>query len=329
MARASSHPTPDPHTPITQLKGVGPKLADTLGKLGIYRYIDLLLHLPMRYQDRTKITPLNQVRPAEECLIEGRILGTVVLFGKRRSLKVTVEDNTGHVHLRFFHFSKYQQSALDRASHIRAFGECRFFGRELTLVHPEYETFEGAPSDVDAELTPIYPSTQGLGQGRIRNLTAALCALPWTDTPGTPYSSLKILHQPPGHWSSAELESIQEAIALDEMSAYYLVMQGRAQKRQKERAIALPRSQALGRELLKILGFHLTEAQARVVSEVLTDLEKPVPMLRLVQGDVGSGKTVVAAFAAIRAAEQGCQTALMAPTELLAEQHYHNFRGLA
>ena len=321
--RAAVAPTPE--TPIATLKGVGPKIAEALGRLGIFRFMDLMLHLPMRYQDRTQLTPLGHIRAGDEALIEGRVVGAVVLFGNRRSLKVTVEDDTGRAHLRFFHFSRYQQQGLENAAFLRAFGEFRFFGRELTVVHPEYETFAAAGAPVDAALTPIYPTTQGLGQGRLRSLAASVCALDWADAPGTPYAKLRLLHQPPGGTSMAEIEAVQEDVAFDEMSAYYLVMKGRALKRKAERAIPLPRSQALGRRLLDNLGFKLTEAQARVVSEVLTDLEEAVPMLRLVQGDVGSGKTVVAAFAAIRAAEQGCQTAVMAPTELLAEQHYHNF----
>jgi ATP-dependent DNA helicase RecG len=315
----------DPQQSIIHLNGVGPRLQATLAKLGIFRYIDLLLHLPLRYQDRTKVTPLSQVHAGRECLVQGKVLHCGIQFGKRRSLKVSIDDGTGIVHLRFFHFSKFQQASLEKAEYIRAYGEFRYFGRELSVAHPEYETFARPPPAPTPMLTPIYPTTQGLGQGRLRNLIDGLCGLAWPDTAGTPFSKLKFLHQPPAGTSLDDIAKVQEEVALDELTAYYLVMKGRALKRQQEHAIALPQSMGLGRELLKNLGFHLTKAQARVVSEVLQDLQKPVPMLRLVQGDVGSGKTVVAAFAAIRAAEQGCQTALMAPTELLAEQHYLNF----
>ena len=317
--------TQDPEAEITNLKGVGPRLAATLAKLGIYRMVDLLLHLPLRYQDRTRVTPLNQLRNGEECLIEGEIKNCAIQFGKRRSLVVTVEDDYGSAKLRFFHFSKYQQQALREARFIRAYGEFRFYGRELTCAHPEYETFHHSPAPPAPALTPIYPTTAGLGQARIRSLIKQLCELPWADIAGTPFSALKFLHQPPAHSLPNDIEDVQAAVALDELTAYFLVMKGRALKRQKAQAPYLPRSEGLGRTLLRNLGFKLTQAQARVVSEVLNDLEKPVPMLRLIQGDVGSGKTVVAAFAAIRAAEQGMQTAIMAPTELLAEQHYHNF----
>lgn len=315
----------DPNIDISHLKGVGPRLQATLAKLGIFRYVDLLLHLPLRYQDRTHITNINQIHAGSECLIQGQVIDVSVQFGKRRSLRVTVEDDTGRVHLRFFHFSKYQQNALERATCLRAFGEFRFFGRELTAAHPDYETFEATPTAPDACLTPVYPTTQGLGQGRLRKLVEALCAADWPDVAGTPFAKLKFLHQPPAGTALSKITAVQEEVAFDELTAYYLVMKGRALKRQQEQAISLPQSKGLGRDLLQNLGFHLTKAQARVVSEILNDLEKSVPMLRLVQGDVGSGKTIVAAFAAIRAAEQGCQTALMAPTELLAEQHHVNF----
>ncbi len=315
----------DPGQSIIHLKGVGPRLQATLGKLGIYRYLDLLLHLPLRYQDRTKLTPLGQVQVGSECLVQGKVLHCGVQFGKRRSLKVSIDDGSGIVHLRFFHFSKYQQASLEKAVYVRAYGEFRYFGRELSVAHPEYDTFSTPPPEPTPALTPIYPTTQGLGQARLRSLVQNLCEQPWPELPGTPFGKLKFLHQPPAGSTYDDVAEVQEEVALDELTAYYLVMKGRALKRQQEQAIPLPQSAGLGRTLLGNLGFHLTKAQARVVSEVLQDLEKPVPMLRLVQGDVGSGKTIVAAFAAIRAAEQNGQTALMAPTELLAEQHYLNF----
>ncbi|NOX51619.1 MAG: ATP-dependent DNA helicase RecG [Gammaproteobacteria bacterium] len=317
----------DPHLSIDHLKGVGPKLQQSLERLGIYRYIDLLLHLPQRYQDRTKLTPLGHIRAGDECFVEGRIKQCVVLFGKRRSLKVTIEDETGEVHLRFFHFSRYQQNKLNEAHYVRAYGEFRFFGKELSAAHPQYESFDDPPEPPIPTLTPIYPTTQGLAQGHIRRLQNTLGALPWSQQSGTPFDKLKFLHQPPADTDFSTIDSAREDIAFDELTAFYLVMKGRALRRQQEHATGLPRSAGKGRVLLQNLGFHLTQAQARVVSEVLNDLELAVPMLRLVQGDVGSGKTVVAAFAAIRAAEQNCQTALMAPTELLAEQHFINFQA--
>lgn len=315
----------DPQQSILRLKGVGPRLQSTLEKLGIFRYLDLLLHLPHRYQDRTKIIPLSEVHDGSECLVAGQVLHCGVTFGRQRSLKVSIDDGTGIIFLRFFHFSKFQQAQLEKASYIRAYGTFRHFGRELSCAHPEYECFADKPPEPTPVQTPVYPTTQGLGQARLRSLLNTLCSLDWPDVAGTPFGKLKFLHQPPASASIEDIHHVQEDIALDELTAYYLVMKGRALKRQSQRALALPRGAGLGRMLLGHLGFQLTKAQARVVREILQDLEKAVPMLRLVQGDVGSGKTIVAAFAAIRAAEQGGQTALMAPTELLAEQHYLNF----
>ncbi len=321
-----SWPVPvDVHAPITRLKGVGPSLQVTLAKLGIFRLIDMMLHLPLRYQDRSTVTPLAHIRAGEEYLVQAKVVSCQVVFGKRRSLKVGIEDPSGRAHLRFFHFSKYQQDNLAKQPYIRLFGEFKFFGRELTCAHPEYEVFPEPPAPPVPVLTPVYPSTQGLSQARVRKLAATTCALEWPSETGTPFQALRQLHQPPANLPPADLEALQEQVALEELTAYYLVMKGRALQRQADHARALPRSAGLGRTLLQNLGFQLTQAQARVVKEVLTDLEKSVPMLRLVQGDVGSGKTVIAAFAAIRAAEQRCQTALMAPTELLAEQHFANF----
>ena len=315
----------DPNERISLLKGVGPRLESTLAKLGIFCYSDLLLHLPNRYQDRTQIVPLNQVEAGSECLIEGEIVDASVQFGRRRTLKVTVDDGTGKVHLSFFHFSKFQQKHLEKTPYIRAYGEFRAYAQQLSCVHPEYETFSAEPDSFVPTLLPIYPTTAGLGQARLRNLLKTLCNLHWPDIAGTPFTALRFLHQPPAGASLSDIAKVQERIAFDELTAYYLVMQGRALKRQQETALILPQAGGLGRTLLTNLGFQLTGAQVRVVREVLLDLQQPVPMLRLVQGDVGSGKTIIAAFAAIRAAELNCQTALMAPTELLAEQHYLNF----
>ena len=315
----------NPHASVATLKGVGPKVEATLNRLGIFRVLDLLLHLPFRYQDRSKLTPIGEIEANEAFLIQAPIKQCQVVFGKRRSLKVTVQDETGRAHLRFFYFNKYQQANFERAEWVRAYGEFRFFGRELSVAHPEYELFDTEPPIPSAELTPIYPATAGLNQARLRKLLAALVEQPWPKDTGTPYEGLLYLHNPPAHATTAEIEAQQRAIALDELTAYYLVMKGRALQRLATDAIPLPQSQGLGRTLLQALGFTLTDAQKRVAAEVLEDLAKPVPMLRLVQGDVGSGKTVIAAFAAIRAAEQNCQTAVMAPTELLAEQHFFNF----
>ncbi|MEM7098885.1 MAG: ATP-dependent DNA helicase RecG [Pseudomonadota bacterium] len=315
----------NPDGPVSQLKGVGPKLEQTLTKIGVFRLFDLLLHLPARYQDRTQLTPTTHIRAGDECLVQGQIVSTQVLFGKRRSLKVSVQDDYGRIHMRLFHFSKYQQQNLSVGTHIRLFGEFRFFGKELTVAHPEYELFDHEPLNPEPALTPVYPTTAGLAQNRLRKLCQAVCELDWSDHPGTPFAQLKQLHLPPGGTSMESIEALQADVAKDELTAFFLVMKGRALAREKHQAVPLPQAEGLGRELARNLPFRLTSAQARVISEVLENLSSRIPMLRLVQGDVGSGKTIVAAFAAIRAAEHGAQTAIMAPTELLAEQHALSF----
>ncbi len=313
----------DPQGDVTQLKGVGLSLQNTLAKLGIFRALDILLHLPSRYQDRSTVTPLSQLRPNEEYLVSGAIAGSKVVFGKSRSLEVLVTDADSELRLRFFHFSKFQQRALENANYIQAFGSTAYIGRHLAMAHPEYRTFTDPPPAPKPQLVPVYPTTQGLSQNRLRQLTASVCAQAWPETPGTPFSKLKLLHQPDSLQSIPELRA---ELALEELAAYYTVMKRRALKRKQQTGIPLPRGPGLGRTLRDSLPFKLTKAQRRVIGETLIDLENETPMLRLVQGDVGSGKTIVAAFAALRAAEQGCQTAIMAPTELLAEQHLQNFQ---
>jgi ATP-dependent DNA helicase RecG len=314
---------------VESLKGVGPSLKAKLERLGIFRISDLLLHLPLRYQDRSRVVPLRDVTPQQECLVQGQVVESSLAYGRRRSWLVTIEDGTGYLGLRFFHFSKRQQSGLQPGTYVRCFGEIRFGprsgGRGLEMAHPEYRTFDSEPPDPDPELTPIYPTTKGLGQNRLRGLIEQALSLDWPSDSGTPYQTLAYLHRPPADAPADDIERAQERVALDELTAYYLVMKQRQRDRAKARAQPLPQSAQLGRELLHRLGFRLTHAQRRVVTEVLEDLSRETPMLRLLQGDVGSGKTVVAAFAAIRAAEHGRQTALMAPTEILAEQHYVNF----
>ncbi len=314
---------------VESLKGVGPSLKAKLERLGIFRVGDLLLHLPIRYQDRSRVVPLRDVHPQQECLVQGQVVDSSLGYGRRRSWLVTIEDGTGYLGLRFFHFSKRQQSGLQPGTYVRCFGEIRFGprggGPGLEMAHPEYRAFTSEPPDPDPELTPVYPTTKGLGQNRLRGLIDQALSLEWPSDSGAPYQTLAYLHRPPADAPAADIERAQERVALDELTAYYLVMKQRQRDRAKSRALPLPQSQQLGRELLRRLGFRLTHAQRRVITEVLEDLSSETPMLRLLQGDVGSGKTVVAAFAAIRAAEHGRQTALMVPTEILAEQHYVNF----
>ncbi len=311
--------------PVSKLKGVGPSLTETLARLGIHRLIDLLLHLPYRYQDRTRVVPLGELQPGRECLVEGEVMDSRIAYGRRRSWLVALDDGTGSLTLRFFHFAQRQFKSVKPGQHLRCFGEARFGPSALEMAHPEYRVFAQSPAPMDGRLTPVYPTTRGLSQGRLRRLAAQLQQIAWPEDEVAPYRTLLFLHQPPKDATHSDIEAAQERIARDELTAYSLIMRNRQRQRASQTALPLPRSQQLGRTLLKNLGFELTAAQRRVVTDVLHNLTESTPMLRLVQGDVGSGKTVVAAFAAIRAAEHRAQTALMAPTEILAEQHYLSF----
>ena len=311
--------------PVAALKGVGPALAATLSRLNVNKVKDLLLHLPSRYQDRTKLVPFRTLRPGQECLAQGQVTDSRINYGRRRSWMITLNDGDGTLRLRFFHFTARQVDAMKVGRFVRCFGEVRLGPTGLEMAHPEYRDYADPPIELESGLTPVYPTTKGLSQNRLRTLIGQLRDLPWPEDSALASDALLFLHFPPADASAEDLAKAQEKVARDELTAYYLVMRFRQRQRQSQQAPPLPRAQQLGRTLLEQLGFELTGAQRRVLREVLLDLERQRPMLRLLQGDVGSGKTVVAAFAAIRAAEHGAQTALMAPTEVLAEQHYLSF----
>ena len=287
--------------------------------------MDLLLHLPHRYQDRTRIVPLKALRIGQECLVQGQVTDSRITYGRQRNWLVVLNDGEGALTLRFFHFSQRQVESLKIGRIARCFGEVRAGPTGMEMAHPEYRDYAEPPTELEASLTPVYPTTKGLGQTRLRALVAQVRALDWPQGSALPLESLFFLHLPPTGATGEDIAEAQERIARDELTAYYLVMRFRQSQRQSQQAPPLPQAQQLGRTLLEQLGFKLTGAQRRVVREVLLDLAEARPMLRLLQGDVGSGKTVVAAFAAIRAAEHQAQTALMAPTEILAEQHYLSF----
>lgn len=312
---------------IGTLKGVGPRLEQTLARLGVFRLGDLLAHLPIRYQDRSRIVPMRSLRADLECLVQGEVVESRLSYGRRRSWSVTLSDGSGFLTLRFFHFSQRQRASVRPGISVRAFGEVRFGPSGLEMAHPEYRAYDHEPPPLEAGLSPVYPTTRGLTQNRLRALTRQLVDLDWPRGPGCPYADFLYLHAPPAEATGADIAARQDRLAADELTAYYLIMRHRQRDRARQTTLALPRSRQLGRRLLDSLGFDLTSAQKRVVREVLEDLGREQPMLRLLQGDVGSGKTIVAAFAAIRAAEHGAQTAVMAPTEILAEQHFLSFSG--
>ncbi len=311
--------------PVTTLRGVGPSLAAALARLGIHRVMDLLLHLPHRYQDRTRIVPLKTLSPGQECLIQGQVVDSRITFGRQRNWLVMLSDGEGSLRLRFFHFGKRQVDKLDIGRFVRCFGEVRGGPTGLEMAHPEYRDYAAPPTELQEGLTPVYPTTKGLSQERLRKLVLQLRNMDWSQPSMPTLQTLLFLHFPPASTTQDEIADAQEKLARDELTAYYLVMRLRQSQRGRQLALPLPQAKQLGRVLLDQLEFQLTGAQKRAVRQILLDLAQGQPMLRLLQGDVGSGKTVVAAFAAIRAAEHGGQTALMAPTEVLAEQHYRSF----
>ncbi|MDX1443097.1 MAG: ATP-dependent DNA helicase RecG [Gammaproteobacteria bacterium] len=338
---------PDARTlAITRLKGVGPQLAEKLEKLGVRTLQDLLFHLPARYEDRTRIVPIGSLVPGQAAVIEGEIEHSEIAFRGRRTWLLRIADGTGSLTLRFFYFSNTQSKSAQRGQRVRAFGEVRRGKHTLEIIHPEYRVQrENDGGVVEESLTPVYPLTDGVTQGRLRALTTQAlnmlkrgklqiaelldpALLPEAKHPSL-LDALFYVHRPP---PEADLHALHEGehpaqrrLAFEELLAHHLSLRQLRRDAHQVSALPLQGGGELQRRFLDALPFSLTGAQSRVVDEVSADLAKPVPMMRLVQGDVGSGKTVVAALAALSAVESGRQAAIMAPTELLAEQHFRNF----
>jgi ATP-dependent DNA helicase RecG len=327
---------------VIKLKGVGPKLEQKLHNLALHNVQDLLFHLPLRYQDRTHVTPIAAIQPGRDAVIEGEIRAADVVFGRRRSLVCRLEDGSGLVTLRFFHFSAQQKSQLAPGTRLRCYGEARRGPSGLELIHPEYQGVGDATQQLADTLTPIYSSTEGLHQASWRRLIAQALHLMETlapmellpSTAGQSYpglaQALDYLHNPPADADQAllaeGLHPAQQRLALEELVAHHLGLLKLRQQTQRQPAPAMRRDKSIEERFNNRLGFTLTAAQQRVSAEISADISNNIPMLRLVQGDVGSGKTVVAALAALQAITSGYQVALMAPTEILAEQHLANFR---
>lgn len=331
--------------PVDTLKGVGPQMRNRLARLGIHSVQDILFHLPLRYQDRTRITPMAALRPGDDVVVEGEIRITDIVMGRRRSLVCRLQDRSGLLTLRFFHFSAAQRAQLEPGTWLRCVGEVRRGSSGLELVHPEYQRIDPAqPASTEETLTPIYPTTEGLHQRRWRQLTSTALSLlspqtlrDWLPPATLPAAlrleladALHLLHRPPPSIATSALRDgchpAQQRLAFEELIAHQLSLLRLRQIIRATGAPALAGHSLLQQRLLEHLPFALTRAQRRVVDEVSADLERSEPMLRLVQGDVGSGKTVIAAMAALQAVASQYQVALMAPTELLAEQHFNSFQ---
>ena len=331
--------------PVLRLRGVGPQVAERLERLGIRNVEDLLFHLPLRYEDRTRITPIGALRPGYTASVEGVIELTEVAFRGRRMLLTRISDGTGALTLRFFHFNATQQGMLARGARLRCYGEVRPGKSTLEMVHPENKLLNAEDMKPrPPALTPIYPATEGVQQMKLRALTDQ--ALSWLsnnpellpellplellgkDMPALA-DALRYVHRPP---PDAPLDALmdgshpaQQRLAFEELLAHHLSLRRLRLAEDKSRAAPLTGEGRLVARFRAALPFKLTDAQERVTAEIAKDIARPHPMMRLVQGDVGSGKTVVAALTALSCIEAGKQAAFMAPTELLAEQHFRNF----
>ncbi len=331
--------------PVTALRGVGHGLAGRLHALGVETTQDLLFLLPLRYEDRTRVALLGELRPGQRAAVEGEVLLTEIVFRGRRQMLCRIGDGSGFLTLRFFYFTAQQHDGLARGIRVRCFGEARRGPNGLEMVHPEYRRVGPQSVNVDEEhLTPIYPLTEGITQGRLRQLvglaldqTTASDLTDWLPPSiladshlPTLREAVQYVHRPP---ADAPVDLLlewrhpaQRRLAFEELLAHQLSLKLLRQRIQRDPGWPLASDGALKAKLLSALPFQTTPAQRRVLSEIERDLALPTPMLRLVQGDVGCGKTVVAALAATQAVQLGRQVALMAPTELLAEQHRQNFQ---
>ncbi|WP_130832780.1 ATP-dependent DNA helicase RecG [[Erwinia] mediterraneensis] len=329
--------------PLSTLTGVGASQAARLAKLGLYTLQDLLLHLPLRYEDRTHLYAINDLLPGIWATVEGEVLHTDVTFGRRRMMVCQISDGSGLLTMRFFNFNAGMKNSLAPGRRVTAYGEIKRGQRGAEMIHPEYR-LQGEHGGVELQetLTPVYPTTEGIRQATLRNLTDQALTLlencPIAELLPPELSrglislpeALRILHRPPPDLKLSELESgqhpAQRRLILEELLAHNLSMLAVRAGAQRYHALSMPSCHTLSDKLLAALPFSPTNAQRRVVAEIERDLANDFPMMRLVQGDVGSGKTLVAALAALNVIAYGKQVALMAPTELLAEQHANNFR---
>ncbi len=337
---------PEPHKqPVTSLTGIGSQSAARLEKLGIHTLQDLLFHLPLRYQDRSRIVPISHLLPGMTTLVCGTVEFTDSIQRGRPSVICRIADDSGSLSIRFFHFSVQQSQQLKPGTLLGCFGEIRYGYNGLEMVHPEYKIVSAAEQLLESTLTPVYPLTEGISQSTLRKaIKQALTLCLQSDSAITDWlpanlltehaypslnDALQTLHNPPPHLSAeiisgGSLPALKRLVFEEFLAHHLALLQGKLAYKSWQSPV-FDINQAVKHAFLEGLPFQLTAAQQRVSAEIESDCRKEQPMLRLVQGDVGSGKTVVAALASLLALNSGYQVAIMAPTELLAEQHFRNF----
>ena len=329
--------------PIISIKGLGKKTSDRLNQLGIHTLEHLVFHLPTRYQDKTSITPLSDAGIHDEILIEATIDRIEVIPSRQRQLLCYLSDNQNHrILLRFFHFNQYQKQALIRGETMQCFGEIKIGRKGLEMHHPEYRIITQNQSPLlEPTLTPIYPLCSGISQNKMKqwvNYSLEVLKISQLDdyfekitqqSMPSLKSSLMLLHHPEKDEDLSKIESFkhisQQRLIIEELATHRLSLLKTKKARKGKKTNAFILNNTLSDKLLNSIDFNLTNAQSRCIKEINDDLASSEPMLRLLQGDVGSGKTIVAVFALIQAVENNFQAAIMAPTEILARQHLQNF----
>ena len=329
--------------PLSTLSGVGTSQAGKQAKMGLETIQELLLHLPLRYEDRTRLYRIGDLLPGLSVTVEGEVLRSDISFGRRRMMTCQISDGSGVLTLRFFNFNAAMKNSLSPGKHVIAYGEAKRGNTGPEIIHPEYRVHgENIGVELQESLTPVYPTTEGIRQATLRKLIdqalamldssviAELLPIELSRSLISLPEAIHTLHRPPADIQLADLDQgkhpAQRRLIMEELLAHNLSMLAVRAGAQSYRALPLLPEEQLKQRFLAALPFTPTHAQQRVVAEIEQDMTHNFPMMRLIQGDVGSGKTLVAALAALRAIAHGKQVALMAPTELLAEQHANTFR---
>ena len=332
---------------LLDLKGIGEKGLIKLNKIGIRSIEDLLFHLPIRYQDKTKLTKISDLEPGKKYFIEGKVEKSNIIFFKKRMFLVRLSDSSGFIQLRFFYFNKSQMKNFSEGKTVRCYGELRLANKVKEMIHPECEFIDqNNIKKLEENLTPVYPITEGLQQHRIRNFIKQSLEMLKSEKIFFPEilpkkilekyklvdinTALLNIHCPHKNESHDELinsENINKRrLIFEELLAHQLIFKRIKALNKRLISFKLDDNKKPIEKLIKKLPFEPTGAQLNVIKEIISDMQKRTPMMRLVQGDVGCGKTLVALFAALHAISNGYQVAFMAPTEILSEQHYQSIK---